>query len=262
MAKVLQTRHPGTIAVLAYGSCLRGVAANETLMDFYVLTDGLASVSPNFVSRIACAIAPPNVYYAETNDLLRAKYAVLPLTLFAKWVTPETGNPYFWARFSQPSALLYAKDEMARQGVIEAIASAVQTSFANARALTSSQVATQVWAAGFAATYATELRPEKASRATHIVESNTEYYEQAAKLLVGMQPLASNQALRRFKGKLWSVVRLLKAAFTFQGGATYLAWKIERHTGEKIVLSEWQKRHPIFAGLMMLGPLLRKGAVR
>jgi hypothetical protein len=57
-------------------------------------------------------------------------------------------------------------------------------------------------------------------------------------------------------------MRLVKAAFTFQGGADYIVWKIERHSGEKIVLTYWQKRHPIIAGLMLLGPLLRSGAVR
>ncbi len=63
-------------------------------------------------------------------------------------------------------------------------------------------------------------------------------------------------------GKGWSVLRLIKAAFTFQGGADYIAWKIERHSGEKIILTDWQRRHPIIAGLLLLPALLRKGAIR
>jgi hypothetical protein len=262
MANDLRERHIGTIAILAYGSCLRGVAVSDTLMDFYVLTEKLGDVSRNVVSRIACALVPPNVYYAEVNGNLRSKYAVLPLSVFAQWTTPQTGNPYFWARFSQPSALLYARDDKTKADVVTAIASAVQTGFANARSLTSSQEAAAIWTAGFNATYATEFRSEKAGRAAQIVATSPEYYEQAAMLMASSKPLFANQSLRRLAGKLWSAMRLVKAAFTFQGGADYIVWKIERHSGEKIVLTDWQKRHPIIAGLMLLGPLLRSGAVR
>ena len=114
MAVVLRLRHPEAVAILAYGSCLRGVAAADTLMDFYVLAKNFSAVSPNIISRVACYIVPPNVYYAEAEfagQRLRAKYALLPLPLFAKWMTRETSNPYFWARFAQPSALVYARND-------------------------------------------------------------------------------------------------------------------------------------------------------
>ena len=42
-------------------------------------------------------------------------------------------------------------------------------------------------------------------------------------------------------------VRLVKAAFTFDGAARYAAWKIERHTGVPIMLTPWRERHPILA---------------
>ena len=54
----------------------------------------------------------------------------------------------------------------------------------------------------------------------------------------------------------------MKAAFTFTGGIDYVAWKIERHSGQKVELSDWQKRHPIIAGLLLLPKLLKSGAVR
>ena len=87
MADYLQQKHEGAMAILAYGSCLRGVAVTDTLMDFYVLTESLADVSPSILSSVACAMVPPNVYYAETKfegQSLRAKFAVLPLSLFVK----------------------------------------------------------------------------------------------------------------------------------------------------------------------------------
>jgi hypothetical protein len=262
MANYLLDKHKGTVAILAYGSCIRGVAVSETLMDFYVLTENMGQVSSNAFSRIGCALVPPNVYYAEAGRGLRAKYAILPLSLFAAWMLRETRNPYFWARFSQPSALVYVRDEMAKGIIIEAVTQALRTSFANARALTPSTEALAIWTSGFSATYATEFRSEKTNRAAEIVETYANYYRQAAALLEADPPIHANQTMRRFAGKLWSAVRLIKAAFTFQGGADYIVWKIERHSGEKIVLTEWQRRHPVIAGFFLLGTLLRKGAVR
>jgi hypothetical protein len=54
----------------------------------------------------------------------------------------------------------------------------------------------------------------------------------------------------------------MKAAFTFAGGADYLAFKVERHSGERIELKPWQRRHPILGALSLLPGLLRRGAVR
>jgi hypothetical protein len=265
MADALRLRHPGAVAILAYGSCLRGVAAADTLMDFYVLTENFSGVSSNIISRVACCIVPPNVYYAEAEyagQRLRAKYALLPLRLFAKWMTRETSNPYFWARFSQPSALVYVRDDKTGDHVVACISQALRTGFANAKPLTTETDSLAIWAAGFSATYKTEFRSEKSDRADSIVSAAPDYYRQAAGILASETPVHANQTLRRLTGKGWSVLRLIKASFTFQGGADYIAWKIERHSGEKITLTDWQRRHPIMAGLLLLPTLLRKGAIR
>lgn len=265
MAVVLRLKHPGALAILAYGSCLRGVAAADTLMDFYVLTENFSGVSTNVISRVACCLVPPNVYYAETEldgQRLCAKYALLPLRLFAKWMTRETGNPYFWARFAQPAALVYVRDDKTRDDVVTSISEALRTTFANAKALTVETDALAIWTAGFTATYQSEFRSEKTNRAASIVSAEPDYYREAARLLASETPIHANQTLRRLTGKGWSVLRLIKAAFTFQGGPDYIVWKIERHSGEKIILTDWQRRHPIIAGMLLLPSLLRKGAIR
>ena len=265
MTDILQKKHEGAVAILAYGSCLRGVSVSDTLMDFYVLTENLADVSPSIISCLACAIVPPNVYYAETefgDQHLRAKYAVLPLPLFTKWMARKTSNPYFWARFSQPSALVHVRNDHARKQVVAAVSGALRTCFANAKALTNETDATAIWTAGFNATYQSEFRSEQTSRAAQIVAASPDYYKEAAKLLASEIPVHANQTSRRIVGKVWSVLRLIKAAFTFQGGADYIAWKIERHSGEKIILTQWQRKHPVIAGLLLLPKMLRKGAIR
>ena len=69
-------------------------------------------------------------------------------------------------------------------------------------------------------------------------------------------------AVRRAAGKPLNVLRLVKAAFTFDNGADYLAWKIERHSGFRLELSDWQRRHPILAAPRLLWRLSRRGVLR
>ena len=73
---------------------------------------------------------------------------------------------------------------------------------------------------------------------------------------------AGGWARRRFEGKLLSVARLAKAAFTYSGGIDYLAWKINRHAGTQIEIKPWQRKWPLLAALVLAPKLLAKGAVR
>ena len=57
---------------------------------------------------------PPNVFPFE-HDGLAAKYAVLSEADFARLNGPEAGNVSVWARFAQPSRLVWAADEAARE---------------------------------------------------------------------------------------------------------------------------------------------------
>jgi hypothetical protein len=264
MAEHVRARHAGAIAVLAYGSALRGENLNDTLIDFYVLTRSFKGVAANPLSRLGCRLAPPNVYYAEAlidGQGLRSKYAVMPLDQLRARVSRRVGNPYFWARFAQAPALVWSADRQARAEVITLLAEATRTMFANAVGVQSGDcIAT--WVAGFRQTYRTELRSEGPERAQELVEANRAYYESAAALMQDEPAITANWPLRRIAGKLLSIVRLIKAAFTFQGGADYAAWKIARHSGVKIEVTDWQRRHPILAGLMLLPKLLRTGALR
>jgi hypothetical protein len=256
---------PGVAAILAYGSCLRGVAAQESLIDLYVLTPSLGAMPASTTARWACRFVPPNVYYAECpfeGATLRCKYAMLPIDLFARWMKPATSNPYFWARFAQPSALVYAADNRARSDAVSAVAQAIRTAYGNARGISTDGDALDIWQRLFENTYRTELRSERTNRARDLLLADRAYYEEAAALAKAEPMISANWATRSVAGRAWSVARLVKAAFTFSGGADYLAWKIERHSGHKLDLTDWQRRHPVLASITLLPKLLRKGAVR
>ncbi len=241
-------------------------SAQDSLIDLYVLTDREEDISANRLSRVLCRLVPPNVYYAQTHHedrTLRCKYAVMTLAQFEERMKPKTVNPYFWARFAQPAALVQAASDSSRDRVIAAIADAITTMYgaALASALPGTSAA-DIWAQGFAETYRTELRPEASQRAHEIVAANAAFYEDVARLAGRPAVPPVSWLHRRWRGKTLSVVRLIKAAFTFEGGASYAAWKIERHSGSKITLSPWQQRHPVLAGLMLLPKLLWRGAIK
>ncbi len=249
-------------AVLGYGSCLRGVSTADSLIDFYLLVREPSQVSSNRLSARACAILPPNVYYAELpfkDRVLRTKFAVLDMTTFGKWVSDKTTNPYFWARFAQPASLVWVAGDDERDLVAGHIRQAIETMYGHCRALGEGN---DVWQRGLVETYRTELRAEGPSRAGEIVERNKDYYQTIGELFGNVQPIRARWFWRRVQGKLFSVLRLLKASFTFTGGADYLAWKISRHSGVEVKLTPWQRRHPLLAAIYLLPGLLRKGAVR
>jgi len=208
--------------------------------------------------RWLCSFIPPNVHYAEHVDgdgpTLRSKYAVMTLGQFSAWCDAGTRNPYIWARFAQPCRIVWVKDNSARRQVLAALDTAAHTAFGHGLYLAPSSP----WEGLFANTYRTELRPENQNRAAQIVAADAAYYAELTRLLTGTQPIASSWQAKRILGKAWSLARLAKAAFTFQGGADYAAWKIARHSGVKIEVTDWQRRHPFLAGLMLLPKILRR----
>jgi hypothetical protein len=73
---------------------------------------------------------------------------------------------------------------------------------------------------------------------------------------------ARGWVVRRVQGKALSILRLLKASFTFDGGVPYLAWKIERHSGVKIEITPFMRRHPRLGAIGALWRTRRLGGFR
>jgi hypothetical protein len=250
-------------AVLFYGSCLREKRLDGLMLDFYlIVSDYRAAYAKRWLAA-ANRLIPPNVFYFE-HDGLAAKYAVLSEADFARLNGPETGNVSVWARFAQPSRLVWSADVAARTRAVEAVARAAPTLLAAAGSL-DGESALDRWRRAFALTYSAELRAERKARANSVVDLDPERYERLT-----LPALAAGKAFRprgswagrRASGKALSVVRLAKASLTFAGGADYIVWKINRHAGTDIRLKPWQQRHPLLAGLSLLPRLLSSGAVR
>lgn len=259
------------LAALFYGSCLRDGITTGRLVDLYLLADSYRQAHPGRLAALANRLVPPNVYYVECahgGETVRAKLALVTLDQLERLVGSETDNPYFWARFSQPAGIVTARDDQVRQRIEKLLAAAVRTMAAQARGLGPPDPGRPqtLFVQGFAATYQTELRSEPPGRAAQIVAVNADRYAAMAAELLPQLPddpaRAATWLRRRWLGKLWSVARLAKAAFTFKGGLDYLAWKIERHSGVRIEVTPWKRRHPIIGAIMLFASTRRRGGFR
>lgn len=265
MAAAIAAQHGASSrAVLFYGSCLREQQLDGLMLDFYLIVSEYAAAFDRKWLALANRLVPPNVFPFAYNGLV-AKYAVLSEADFSRLCGPDASTVSVWARFAQPSRLVWAYDAVARTAAVAAIARAGPTLFSLARPLTNGG-ALDVWREGFTRTYASELRAESNARPSAVVDADPDRYTRfAGAITVGNMTFEEAEhrwgSFRR-RGKLMSVLRLAKATATFAGGIDYLAWKINRHSGAAVIIKPWQRRHPILGGISLLPTLLRSGAVR
>src|SRR4051812_23506832 len=107
MAAAIAERYPGAArAVLFYGSCLRERRLEGLMLDFYLIVSNYRSAYGRSWLASANRLIPPNVFPFE-HDGLAAKYAVLSEADFARLCLPEAGTVSVWARFAQPSRLVW-----------------------------------------------------------------------------------------------------------------------------------------------------------
>jgi hypothetical protein len=255
VADAILARHGGSVAaVLFYGSCLRTGDAGGVL-DVYVLTDSLRAYHGRVWPALLNAALPPTVSCLEVPGVagaVRAKVAVMGTAAFARAVRGDGIDTTVWARFCQPAALLHARDPVSRAATIEAVARAVVTAAVWAVRLgPESATPANYWIALFRHTYGAELRAERGDRPDLIHAWAAERYDRLlppalAEAGIAVQPEADGRlrplvsdrasarrgwAHRRRLGKLLNLLRLMKAAFTFENGVDYILWKLERHAG-------------------------------
>jgi hypothetical protein len=272
-------------AVLFYGSCLRTSQLQGQMLDFYVIVSSYRDAYDETWMALANRLVPPNVFPFE-HDGLAAKYAVLSEEDFFKLNGPETLSVSVWARFAQPSRLVWSADPHATCACAVAISRAAPTLLEAAAPMVDAAELDplDLWRCGFALTYSAELRAERNNRATSVVDSNPERYRRflgpaAAAAGIGevsdtgrlrLHPFhprtrAAAEALwhkRKWAGKALSMIRLAKASGTYAGGIDYIAWKINRHAGTDFQITPWQRRWPLLGAITLLPRLLKRGAIR
>ncbi len=276
-------------AVILYGSCLHSdISLEEGIVDLYVIVDSYHKAYPErYLANLNTWLAP-NVFYLEVphqERTLHAKYAVISTSDFARgaqfWF-----HPYIWARFAQPSRLLHCRDDSVRERIYAALAHSVVTFLKSGVPTLEANIldVEEIWTRCLMLTYAAELRAEQETRARHLAQANLNALirltEVAAPMLTEVlekqengkyrcltNPETQRKALwhwrlRRWQGRILSILRLSKATLTFTNSVEYAAWKIERHTGVRVEITPMLRRHPILWGLKVAWQLLRRGVLR
>ncbi|MCU4120786.1 hypothetical protein [Variovorax sp. N23] len=276
----------GAAAVLFYGSALRD-SALDGVLDFYVLVDRARDWPGPWLATCANRLLPPNVgYLEETVDgrSLRAKYAVMTVAQFRRAMSVQRLDTTLWARFSQPCACIHARSEADRLTMRDAVCDAVVAAAHWAAMLGPLRAAPiAYWRALYARTYAAELRVERSSRGADLLAHDGPRYARLLPLAWEEGGLAFTTALdevapvlapdaraiaecrwrvRRRLGPLLNLLRLLKAALTFDNATDYVAWKVERHSGYRIEPTPFQRRHPLLAAPGIYWRLRRLGVLR
>jgi hypothetical protein len=295
VADAIRARHAGVAAILFYGSCLRR-GTTEGVLDFYVLVDGYRAAHRSWLQAALAWLVPPNVFYVEIDragDRLRAKYALITRRDFLRAAGGRRVDARIWSRFCQPARVAWARDEVARAEALAAARSATLT--AVDRMLTwlpgdgpvQRFEPAELWTTAFRETYRAELRGEKAETIDAIYAGQAERFDRAAvaalraleargklrvvaagrELAVASDPAWRARArrawrLRRPLAKAFAIAALVKTPATFDGWVDYAIFKVERHSGVRIELSERQRRHPFLHAVPILLRLLRRGVLR
>ncbi len=279
--EILQRHGSAVAAVLFYGSCLRR-RTSEGVLDFYVLVDAYRDAYHSRWLAWANAALPPNVFYLQIETEfgpLRCKYAVISLSDFERGARPGGLRSVIWARFCQPALAVHLRDASAREAVVASVVESILTAVAR----TLYELPTQngstrfttaaLWQQVLRETYSAELRPEAPETIQNLYEADPDRYDRAARAALAKLgaevrdegaeieaklPSGSKASTRRgwsrlrVLTKLICFVQLLKSAATFGDWLPYVLWKLERHTGKKIVPSERQRRYPFLFGWPLL----------
>jgi hypothetical protein len=292
LADEIRRRHGDAVAaIFFYGSCLRRAYVEGGVLDFYAIVDSYRSAYRSSLLVLSNSLLPPNVYYVELpfeGRTLRMKYNIISQADFSAACRPECLHPIIWARFCQPAAVLRARDEAVRSVLAGDAAEAAVTMVSRMLALHPEAATTEdLWQAGFGTTYTTEMRVESPETIASVYEAAPERYAAVSALAVEvlarrglvqgrvdghhlqvrMAAPARQAIVRSWNRKLpiakgLYVVRLVKSAFTFGDWLPYALWKLNRHSGVTIELTDRQRRHPLIFGWPAILKLIRGKTLR
>ncbi|MEL7451932.1 MAG: hypothetical protein AAGJ50_00970 [Pseudomonadota bacterium] len=286
MAKAIRARHGATVrGFVFYGSSLREAEDPGKMLDYYVLVDRYRDVHGVGPKALASFLLPPSVHYFEAIDRrgcpMTSKYSIVSLKAFLRRASGGAREPMIWARFSQPCLVMECDSPSVHDTLLDALANAV-LHFADETTpmISGAWTPREFWSRALSESYRTELRAERPlARAREIVERFGERYDalgaaalwpcgQGGKVQIAPAGFAARQmarfkwATRRWVGKPATALRVLKGAFTFDGGLDYVLHKLKSHSGASIEVSEHQRRHPLLWSPVLAWKLWRRGAFR
>ena len=270
LGQALEEKYPGAVVLLygSAGSVLAEADPTDIMFDFYVIVPSYKDAFPSPIMWWANILLPPNVFFhvgMSPFGKLQAKYAVLSFEHFDRLLSKRTFHSYFWARFAQPFKIVAGPPAGASR-IISLAAQSIDVFLSRVRPLSSADAPLtkedidRIWQLGLSHSYRAELRAEDRGRAAQLLSTYGEWPQKTTPDHI-VQDLNDSRYDRRLAAWAWrlrilqggilSILRLLKASFTFQGGVDYIVWKIRRHSGIEIPVNEWHRRHPFIAAPLL-----------
>ena len=286
LARALAAAGGGAVrAVVFFGSQRSQAAArNEwSAFDLFVLTSdyrrfyrglreaGKLRRSPRLVAWLNRWLPPNQISFraaGESSAERHGKCAVIDEKVFARETSAGRRDHFCAGRLFQPAEILYAAEEDARTGTLDALASAHLVTLDWIRPwLPESFDAPEYCRTLLSVSLSREIRPEPAGRSGALFEAQRselvplyarlleEYRQDGALRSAGperyalAQPVAPHERRRveaYFRRSLFrATARWAKYVLTFEAWLHYIVRKVERHAGEEVVLAPREQRFPL-----------------
>jgi len=267
---------PGVRAVLLYGSALWSSVRGATSQpDFIVVIDSFRGWRRGVMDSLWGAMLPPTVYRLRDGDAF-AKVCVVTSEQLRRQTSAAARDLHLAGRLSKRVAVVWARDQAARQQIVAAQASALRTM---AR-LVLNRFPLQVELDAFMVallglSYESEIRIREPGKIKALFEVEAPHYRAVGRaLLVGLGGKPLDAAATRFQLAAGSVAspaetrRLLRRSrrraylrwpkylATYDGWLDYLLAKLAR-SGSPVALTERQRRHPFIFALPVLYRMYR-----
>jgi predicted nucleotidyltransferase len=231
---------------------------------------GLTGKRPALMALVSGWL-PPTQYSMRFDDLgVHVKASVLRSDRYARETSARRRDHFCIGRLFQPTRVLHARDDAARQGILDGLTEAVRQTWAWSRPwLPGTFDADAYGRSALRTSMRWEVRPEPAGRADALWEAQKAVQLPVLEALLGelaargelapapgaprsWTPTRPVGAVERLRLELYfrrsivrSTTRWLKHVVTFEGWLDYLVRKAGRHTGAPIELTKRERRFPL-----------------
>jgi len=286
---IVQRYGDDLVGVFMYGSMLSQVTASEdSFPDFFVITNGYGGdVFHHLSHRLTAYPLPPHLYHLQLGDGRHAKYNLVSVRRFQQETSAWAMDIYILGRFGKRTALLWARDETARQTLTGCCVNAMtHVAVWTLRGMQAPFDATEFTLACLNISYAGETRVEATSKVPRLYKAEQAFYDAVYPALLEASPdcrqlaepigdgryrpcgSAQEIRLRRMafewfirSSRIRGVLRWPKFLLTVEDWVDIILAKIERAKGIKLDPGPLTRRYPLVLGWPYLLKVIRAGAL-
>ncbi|MCX5858811.1 MAG: hypothetical protein NT056_02765 [Proteobacteria bacterium] len=280
------------LAVILYGSCLSQVTRRESsIYDFFLICDRYRPFYRDLKLALFNYCLPPNIFYLELQDpeagRLAGKYSVTSLRDFRHETSPRARDTYHLGRFAKRVIISYTRDEKVREGLLDAILSAMEQNIALALTCLPDRFPRDEFILTLLGmSYRGETRMDLDTKVEELFRAEAEYYRQCYTELLRAYLLENNlgsesnggyslpeKPLRRrfqlmkaraflFQTRIRTYLRWPKYIITFDNWLDYLLSKLERSKGIRLELTARERKYPLIFCWKHFFRLKRAGKIK